>query len=95
MTQDNTMTFEGAYSRLEEILEKMNSGKLSLEASLTLYEEADQLIASCNTKLCQAEKKIELLIKNREGDLSLSSSGSPEVQEFSPTSSSSLKNRDA
>jgi len=94
MTQENTLTFEEAYSRLEEILEKMNSGKQSLEDSLSLYEEADSLISFCNKRLFQAEQKIETLIKNREGDLALSSSGSAQREDFSPNSYSTLKARD-
>ena len=64
MTQ--TVTFEQSYERLEQILEKMNSGALSLEDSLKLYEEADKLISHCHKKLTDAEQKIEMLIKNRE-----------------------------
>lgn len=69
-------TFESALQRLEQILEKMNSGAVPLEESLKLYEEADQLITSCSKKLNDAEKKIEILIKNRSGETTL--------QPFSP-----------
>ena len=72
-----TTTFESAYSRLEEILNELNSGKVSLENALKLYEEADKLITWCNRELSQAEKKIEVLIKNREGYL-LDAVGQPE-----------------
>lgn len=82
MSQENTISFEKAFSRLEEILEKMNSGALALDESIRLYEEADQLIQMCNKKLNQAETKIEMLVKNREGDLQLSSTGSPIVDSF-------------
>ena len=91
MTQETNITFETAYSRLEEILQKMNSGKTSLEESLSLYEEADKLISHCNSKLNQAEKKIEMLIKNRDGDLSISEDGTPKKEEFSPATYSSIK----
>ena len=48
MTQQEQMTFETAYARLEEILEKMNSGKITLEDSLKLYEEADvKMLEQC------------------------------------------------
>ena len=94
MTQENTVTFEQAYARLEEILEKMNSGKQSLEDSLSLYEEADRLIVFCNKRLQQAEQKIETLIKNRDGDLTLNASGTPQTQEFSPNTYSTLKTRE-
>ncbi len=76
------MTFEEAYKRLEEILEKMNSGKVSLDDSLKLYEEADRLIAACNKRLLDAEKKIETLLKNRNGELVLNESGQPATEEF-------------
>lgn len=94
MTNDSTLTFETAYARLEEILEKMNSGKQSLEDSLSLYEEADRLIVFCNKRLSQAEQKIETLIKNREGDLSLDCNGTAQTQEFTPNTYSTLKSRD-
>ncbi|MBS0648307.1 MAG: exodeoxyribonuclease VII small subunit [Verrucomicrobia bacterium] len=76
------MKFEEAYSRLEEILEKMNSGKVSLDDSLKLYEEADQLIVTCQKKLTEAEKKIEMMIKNRNGEAVLDETGTPSLQSF-------------
>ena len=78
------MKFEEAYSRLEEILEKMNSGKTSLDDSLKLYEEADKLIVTCQKKLSEAEKKIEMMIKSRNGEVVLDESGNPTVQAFQP-----------
>ncbi len=83
MTEQNTLTFEAAYSRLEEILEKMNSGKVALEDSLKLYEEADKLIIWCSKRLTEAEKKIEVLTKNRDAELVLDPKGNPQVQPFS------------
>jgi exodeoxyribonuclease VII small subunit len=93
MTQEAPLSFEAAYARLEEILEKMNSGKVSLEESLKLYEEADALIAWSNKRLSEAEKKIELLIKNREGELVLAPDGKPEKQEFSVAASAPLQRK--
>ena len=80
------LPFEAAYARLEAILEKMNSGKASLEDSLVLYEEADQLITSCTQRLQEAEKRIELLVKSRDGELALDSAGNPQTQSFIPRS---------
>ncbi|MGE5196018.1 MAG: exodeoxyribonuclease VII small subunit [Anaerolineae bacterium] len=82
MMNEETLSFEDAYARLEQILEKMNSGKASLDESLKLYEEADHLIASCTKRLSDAEKKIEMLIKQRNGDLVLNEQGKPATQEF-------------
>ncbi len=90
MTSQQPTSFESAYARLEEILEKMNSGKVSLEDSLKLYEEADQLINWCSKRLSEAEKKIEVLIKNREGDLTMDEQGRPQTQLFSTHAQAAL-----
>lgn len=73
-------TFEQAFTRLEQILETLNAGKASLEESLALYQEADSLIISCHRKLTDAEKKIEVLMKNRAGELQLGPDNKPQVQ---------------
>lgn len=78
----NDTSFETAFARLEEILEKINSGAVSLEESLSLYEEADKLILACNKKLSDAEQKVEMLIKNRQGELALGPDNKPLTQEF-------------
>jgi exodeoxyribonuclease VII small subunit len=82
MTSEQSLSFEIAYARLEEILEKMNSGKVSLEDSLKLYEEADRLINWCSKRLTEAEKKIEILVKNRDGDLIVDEQGRPQSHPF-------------
>jgi exodeoxyribonuclease VII small subunit len=80
MTKEQT--FEKSYARLEEILEKINHGEVSLENSLSLYEEADSLIQSCNKKIDSAEKKITTLMKNREKELILDEDGNPLQKNF-------------
>ena len=68
MNHENTdFSFEVSYQKLEKILATLNSEDTSLEKSLELYEEANKLITLCSAKLNQAEQKIEMLIKNREG----------------------------
>jgi exodeoxyribonuclease VII small subunit len=74
--------FETAFERLEQILEKMNSGKIPLDESLKLFEEADQLIRLCSQRLTSAEQKVETLIKNRSNELLLNESQQPKVQPF-------------
>lgn len=75
-------SFEKAFSRLEEILEKMSSGAVPLEDSLSLYEEANQLIQSCSQTLQEAEKKIELLVKSSDGEIATDEKGEPLTQDF-------------
>lgn len=72
--------FEEAFARLEQILEKMNSGSVSLDESLKLYEEADKLISNCSKRLNDAERKIEILIKNRSGELVLGADQKPQTK---------------
>ncbi len=76
------MKFEEAYKRLEEILQAMNSGKVELDESLKLYEEADKLIVTCQKKLVEAEKKIEVLVKNRSGEVAADEAGAPMKELF-------------
>lgn len=84
-------TFEQAYERLEAILEKMNSDTVSLDNALALYEEADSLITSCQKKLSDAESKVEILLKNREGKVQTNDQGTPQTQPFTSTRQASLK----
>lgn len=81
--ESEEISFEKAFSRLEEILEQLNSGKVALDDSLKLYEEADRLIGSCGKRLTQAERKIETLIKNRNGELQMGEDQRPKTEDFS------------
>ncbi len=80
--EEQPINFEASFGRLEQILEKMNSGAASLDESLKLYEEADLLIVSCSKRLNEAEQKIEMLIKNRSGELVLGPDQKPITQIF-------------
>ena len=58
------MSFEGALKRLEKIVEEMENGGAELEESLGLFEEGVKLVKYCSSKLDEAKKKIEILIKS-------------------------------
>ena len=75
-------SFESAFERLEQILEKMNSGKTPLDESLKLFEEADQLIRFCSQRLTSAEQKVEMLIKSRTNELVLDESQKPKTEPY-------------
>ncbi len=75
-------TFEKAYDRLEEILQNLSSSEVSLDTSLSLYEEATTLIKQCNKKLTAAEQKIEKLLKEDDGSILLDSNGEPKKETF-------------
>lgn len=56
------MSFEKKLTRLEEIVQKMETGELSLEDSLKLFEEGVKLTRECNKELNEAEQKVQLLV---------------------------------
>ncbi|MDD5952898.1 MAG: exodeoxyribonuclease VII small subunit [Oscillospiraceae bacterium] len=56
---NQNMTFETAMKKLAQIVAKLESGTLSLEESLKLFEEGTALSEHCYKKLAQAEQKIE------------------------------------
>ncbi len=63
--------FEEAIEELEKIVEQLESGDLSLQDSLAVFEEGVGLVKYCNQKLTEVEQKIELLVKDKEGRLQL------------------------
>ncbi|MDP2602857.1 MAG: exodeoxyribonuclease VII small subunit [Deltaproteobacteria bacterium] len=63
--------FEAALEELEQVVEQLESGDLSLEDSLAAFEKGVGLVKLCNEKLTEVEKKVELLIKDKEGKLQL------------------------
>jgi exodeoxyribonuclease VII small subunit len=56
------MSFEESLTELEEIVDKLEKGQLSLDESLMLFEKGIKLVRECNTKLKSAQQKMEKLI---------------------------------
>jgi len=61
--------FEDALNKLEKIVSKLEEGDIPLEESLKLFEEGIRLSRFCNQKLDEAEKKVEILLKDKNGTL--------------------------
>ncbi len=59
--------FEDAMQRLEQIVQSLESGELSLEDSIKAFEEGMRLAKFCSEKLEEAEKKATMLIKESDG----------------------------
>ncbi|HXY54646.1 MAG TPA: exodeoxyribonuclease VII small subunit [Nitrospirota bacterium] len=59
--------FEAALARLEEIVKKLETGDLPLEQSLKLFEEGIKLSRLCNKRLEEAERRVEILLKSKNG----------------------------
>ena len=56
------MDFEKKLGRLEDIVQKMEKGDLSLEESLKFFEEGIKLSRECQTRLTEAEAKVKKLV---------------------------------
>ncbi|MDR9502420.1 MAG: exodeoxyribonuclease VII small subunit [Desulfurivibrionaceae bacterium] len=56
-------TFEDALKKLDEITQDLESGDLSLEASLKKFEEGIQLARFCNSKLDECQQRVSLLLE--------------------------------
>ena len=58
--------FEEALKKLENIVEELEGGDLSLDSSLSKYEEGVKLSVICTKRLEAAKKKVETLVKEGE-----------------------------
>ncbi len=59
--------FEEAYAQLETLVERMEHGDQSLEASLADFERGVALMKHCHGVLKNAEQKVDILVKDNEG----------------------------
>ncbi len=61
--------FEQSLKKLESIVAKMERGDVSLEESVKLFEEGSKLADQCKQQLAEAEGKVEILVKQRNGSM--------------------------
>ena len=59
--------FEEAMKRLEEIVQDLEDGELSLEESLKVFEEGMGLVKFCSEKLEEIEQRVTKLVKESDG----------------------------
>lgn len=64
---DDKPSFESALTQLESIVESMESGDVPLAELLAKFEEGNKLLKVCEARLKDAELKIELLKKQKDG----------------------------
>lgn len=60
------ISIEEAFERMDEIIEQMQSGELSLEDSFQKYEEGMKLVKTCNESIDKVEKKL-ITLENTSG----------------------------
>jgi exodeoxyribonuclease VII small subunit len=60
-------SFEASLEALEQIVHQLEGGDLALEKSLELFEEGIRLSRQCQERLNQAERRIEVLLRDNQG----------------------------
>ena len=68
MAEKKSAAFEQSLGRLENLVEEMEGGELSLEEMIRHFEEGSKLVELCTKKLNEVETKIEKLVK-KDGEL--------------------------
>ena len=63
--------FEDALEKLEKIVSELESGELSLDDSIKMYEDGIMLAKLCRDKLEAAKKKVEILVKTADGKVEI------------------------
>ena len=66
---DAKLSFEDALAKLESIVESMESGEVPLAELLAKFEEGTKLLKTCESRLKDAELKIEQLKKQKDGSV--------------------------
>jgi len=63
------LSFENAIAELEDIVQKLEKGELSLEESISFFQRGVELTKYCNKKLDEAERSITMLIEDEKGQI--------------------------
>jgi len=66
---EEEIKFEDALKRLEQIVARLEEGELELEQSVQLFEEGVTMAKRCHARLEQAEKRMEKLVRDKDGGL--------------------------
>jgi len=67
MSTAKAKTFETSLEELERIVRELEHGELPLEKSLELFEQGVKLSRECQDRLNQAERRIEVLMRDNQG----------------------------
>ena len=65
--EQHSRSFEASLEALEQIVRELEQGDLPLEKSLELFEQGIRLSRECQERLSQAERKIEVLLRDNQG----------------------------
>jgi exodeoxyribonuclease VII small subunit len=87
MSSTKPKTFESSLEELERIVRQLEQGELTLEKSLELFEQGVTLSRDCQERLNQAERRIEILMRDNQGRAA--------VRPFDPASELSAADEDS
>jgi exodeoxyribonuclease VII small subunit len=68
MSAEKNINLEKSLTDLEELVEELESGDLSLEKAMKKFEEGIKLTRGCQAALKEAEQKVEILLKSAGGE---------------------------
>lgn len=83
MSQKN-QSFEASLANLEKIVRRLEEGDLPLEESLKLFEDGVRLSRECQERLNQAERRIEILLRDEDGNPALNVVGREDLEAAQP-----------
>jgi len=70
--EEQPKSFETSLEALEQIVQDLEEGDLPLEKSLELFEQGIRLSRECQERLSQAERRIEVLLRDNQGRTTVS-----------------------
>jgi len=70
--KEQPKSFETSLEALEQIVQDLEQGELPLEKSLELFEQGIRLSRECQERLSQAERRIEILLRDNQGRVTVS-----------------------
>lgn len=79
-----SQTFEASLQELEKIVRRLEDGDLPLEESLKLFEKGVKLSRECQERLNQAERRIEVLLQDEDGNPALQAIGAEDLETREP-----------
>ena len=69
MKEEKELNFEATMQKLETIVQELENGNLNLDDSIKKFEEGIKLSKDASNYLEEAEKKITVLVKGKDGEL--------------------------
>lgn len=86
--EEQPRSFEASLEALEQIVRQLESGDLPLDKSLELFEQGIRLSRECQERLSQAERRIEILLRDNQGRPVVNTYSAPKESDGAPDDNS-------